>query len=113
MLEYEVFLDFLDEVMQIYLLAARARINLPSLTQVKNQIIRKAAWKRRSYFFQTPTIGPNTRSRANGNIPLPSMKGNMISNIIARYWNNLPLDVKTDNDQISAIRNIKSICMSN
>ena len=75
-----------------------ARIQIPTIDQIKEELLLMEAWKRRSC-FTIPTEGPTTRGRANLNVPLPNMKGmsgKLLNNILCEYWNKLPLATKLE-----------------
>ena len=92
----------------------RSMLNIPSVEQIKDYILQKEAWKRRSNFI-VPTEGPITRGRAKLNVPLPNKKGwegKRLTTILCDYWNSLPLDTKTEDNQTRATRAIKKTCFN-
>ena len=81
-----------------------ARAKLPTIYQIKDYILHLEAWRRR-LSFNTEFEGPTTRGRANFMVPHPNMKGmagKLLSNILIKYWNDLPLAVKFENCQKKA-----------
>ena len=71
---------------------------IPSIVEIKNYVIYKAAWACRDKFLSYESSGPLTRSRSKLNVPLPDEKGwrgKMVSTILFKAWNELSCVVKS------------------
>ena len=78
----------------------RRDLMIPSILEIKNYVIYKAAWACRDKFLYYESSGPMTRSRSKLNVPLPDEKGwrgKMVSTILFQAWNELSSVVKSCN----------------
>ena len=76
----------------------RRDLMIPSIVEIKNYVIYKAAWSCRDKFLSYESSGPLTRSRSKLNVPLPDEKGwrgKMVSTILYKAWNELSCVVKS------------------
>ena len=76
----------------------RRDLMIPSILEIKNYVIYKAAWACRDKFLSYESSGPLTRSRSKLNVPLPDEKGwrgKMVSTILFKAWNELSCVVKS------------------
>ena len=88
------------------------RLKIPSVEQIKQNLLLVEAWKRRFEMTQKEYEGPITRGRSNLNVPLPNKKGlagKQLSSIISEYWNSLPVQIKQECDMEKAKRAIRHI----
>ena len=68
----------------------RSKLRIPSISEIIDYIILKAAWANKDVFLKEEHIGPMTRNRARLNLPLQSSSGwngKMVKNILVKGWN--------------------------
>jgi len=91
----------------------RKKLNLPSVTDIKNRITSVAAWKKFSSSVHADNLsGPLTRARNNRNIPLPDLRGHrgkITVSALTSAWNNLPLTTKNLKTLNSLKFNVKKL----
>ena len=76
----------------------RKSLKIPSIFEISEFVVRKAAWEKRGFFLKEETAGPVTRSRSKMNIPLRDERGwsgKLSSSVLARAWNDLSVGMKT------------------
>ena len=83
----------------------RKKLRIPSIFEISESIVQKAAWVNRVKFLSQESSGPETRNRSKKNIPLPderSWNGKLSCTMVVKAWNDLPLETKMCNDPIRA-----------
>ena len=93
----------------------RRKLKIPSVDEISKFISFKAAWSLRESFNKVVIGGPRTRSRSQGNIPLPNesgWNGKRVSTMLIKVWNELPLALKNETNSHSLKRSLKKIIFS-
>jgi hypothetical protein len=90
----------------------RCKNNIESVEEIRQKLVLYEAWKARANISIMSTSGYETRSRVAGNVPAPMQKGwagKMIRTIATSAFNELPEDIRKENDHTKAKKKIKRL----
>lgn len=91
---------------QMSLTEVRRGLRIESVEEVSRKLLYVEAWKK-NRDRQKVMQGPQTRSRLEGNFPLPDLRGKLgsrVENLAQVAWNSLPMEIKLETD-VKNVRN--------
>jgi len=90
----------------------RQKLEIPSVDDIRDQVLFKAAIRNRNKYTAQPTSGPQTRSRSRGDILHPVIKGQlgkMSQTLIDSSWNKIPKEIRDLENENEAISSVKKL----
>jgi len=92
--------------------ALRRKLNIPSISALKDRITSVAAWKKFHHHKSTSFVGPTTRSREGLNLPVPDQRGHLgklSSTTLTLAWNKLDTSAKQSESLYTIKKKVKEL----
>ena len=88
----------------------RAKLNIPSVKNVRDKVLMFNAWKHSHLIAPAPgsLSGPTTRARSRGNVPQPIQSGFIGKTTLSKLtcaWNSMPLEIKN----CTSVKSVKAL----